>query len=337
MRARIALRVLALLLGLLALPMSLANATHVPQVADIVGSATGTWGMQCQGSAAQVDCSAVDIDLTWSTSATIQPGFGNLTSLSTVSNVSFAPLGQNGTYFEQFMTGLHTLACGPTRTSGAQVAAFVSGVGTLIATGSLAPLTVPGECNLTGGMNVRQQPTGAPYYEYWVNSVVIQPTPPATPTPAPTPTPRPSVAATPTPKPTPSFTPTTSPTETPSPSPTESGSPSGEPSQTPEQTVAGITFEPQPSAPVGAPAPPDQGGAAGWASSVHSVSDVSTDPAALGASALLAVLLLLLMGFVGELFNNTVKANYNEIAGWWTNSRLGRLASAWSRLWKAGP
>lgn len=97
--------------------------------------------------------------------------------------------------------------------------------------------------------------------------------------------------------------------------------------------MAGITFAPQPSL-----APPDiADDPTGWATSVHGPADVSTDPAAMGVSALLALLLLLFMGFIGELFNNTVKVHYDEIRGWWQKGWLGRLAAAWGGLWKAGP
>ncbi|HKZ92754.1 MAG TPA: hypothetical protein VJZ50_11495 [Candidatus Limnocylindrales bacterium] len=101
--------------------------------------------------------------------------------------------------------------------------------------------------------------------------------------------------------------------------------------------MAGITFQPEPSPPQGAPAPEPQGGSGSWSSSVHDPADISTDPIDIGVSAIVALLLIMFMGFIGELFNNTVKANYDEIAGWWSNSRLGRLASAWGNLWKAGP
>jgi len=97
--------------------------------------------------------------------------------------------------------------------------------------------------------------------------------------------------------------------------------------------VAGITFAPEPSA----PAPDIAGDPTGWASSVHDPADVSAEPTDIGASAFLAVLLLLFMGFIGELFNNTVKANYDEISGWWLKSPIGRLAARWAALWKAGP
>jgi hypothetical protein len=97
--------------------------------------------------------------------------------------------------------------------------------------------------------------------------------------------------------------------------------------------VAGIVFTPEPAVPS-----PDAAPEAGdWTRSVHDPAEVSTDPAALASSALFAFFLLLLMGFIGELFNNTVKVHYDVIAGWWSNSRLGRLGSVWSNLWKGGP
>jgi hypothetical protein len=93
--------------------------------------------------------------------------------------------------------------------------------------------------------------------------------------------------------------------------------------------VGGIVFTPGASA-----SPPENAPVEGdWADSVHDPSEVSTDPVALTSSALLAFLLLIFMGFIGELFNNTVKVNHDVIAGWWSKSRVGRLASRWSNLW----
>ena len=100
----------------------------------------------------------------------------------------------------------------------------------------------------------------------------------------------------------------------------------------PEQTVAGIVFTPEPSVQPGAP---DQGGD-GWAGSVPAAGDVSTDPADIGGSALAALLLLATMGFVGELFNNTVESNYARIMGFWQKTWLGRLGRAFSAVWGSG-
>ena len=71
--------------------------------------------------------------------------------------------------------------------------------------------------------------------------------------------------------------------------------------------------------------------------SVHGADDISTRPADLAGSALAAVLLLVLMGFIGELFNNTVETNYDRMIGWWRKSRLGRIGHAFSGLWGGGP
>ena len=43
---------------------------------------------------------------------------------------------------------------------------------------------------------------------------------------------------------------------------------------------------------------------------------MSTKPGDVASSLGLAILLILVMAFPGELFNNTVQANYEEIAGW---------------------
>lgn len=95
--------------------------------------------------------------------------------------------------------------------------------------------------------------------------------------------------------------------------------------------MAGITFEPEPSIP-----PPDSAPLEGsWVASVPDPADVSTDPVALASSALLALLLLLFMGFVGELFNNTAKAHYDVLVGWWSASWLGRRLRRFTEFWKA--
>ncbi len=56
--------------------------------------------------------------------------------------------------------------------------------------------------------------------------------------------------------------------------------------------------------------------------------DVSTKPADLGGSALAAGLMLVVMGFIGELFNNTMETNYDRILAWWQKSWVGRLGRA---------
>ena len=53
------------------------------------------------------------------------------------------------------------------------------------------------------------------------------------------------------------------------------------------------------------------------------------DAGAVGGSAFLALLLLLVMAFPGELFNSTVESNYDEIAGWLRRFRLPGLGRRW--------
>ena len=93
--------------------------------------------------------------------------------------------------------------------------------------------------------------------------------------------------------------------------------------------MAGIAFTPEPS--VGPPAP--AGNINGWAASIPSAGQVSTDPGTLASSAMVAMLLLLVMGFIGELFNNTFQSNYDRIITGWQKSWLGRLAKALSGTW----
>jgi len=96
--------------------------------------------------------------------------------------------------------------------------------------------------------------------------------------------------------------------------------------------VAGITFSPEPSVPPGAP----QDGVDGWPASVRGSDGISTRPADVAGSALAALLLLVVMGFIGELFNNTMETNYDRIIGWWRKSWLGRIGRAFSAMFGGG-
>ena len=68
--------------------------------------------------------------------------------------------------------------------------------------------------------------------------------------------------------------------------------------------------------------------------SVLAITDVGVnpEPAAVGGSLLLALLLLLIIGFAGELFNNTVENNYTEISGWFRKGPLGWLRRMGGKL-----
>jgi hypothetical protein len=333
--SRIARRVLALVSTLTLIGVATTQATHSPTVSDVVAVATNplTYNMPCVAGSTEVRCDAVDFDLTWSMHATIKPGSGPLLSLATSSTVYYTPLNAQGPFFQSWHSDMHTAACGGTRGAASQVATFVAQVSALTSNGNVAPLTIVGECGMTGGLMVTPRGTLPPENQYWINSaVLVPPTPTPAPTPPPTPVPTPQQTATPTPAATPSPTPTATPTPEPSSpaSASASASASGDPSGSPEGTVGGIVFTPEPSV-----TPPDPAPVAGdWASSIHDPSEVSTDPAALMSSGLLALLLLLFMGFVGEVFNNTAKANYDVMVGWWRESWLGRRTRWFTDFWK---
>lgn len=224
--------------------------------------------------------------------------------------------------------------------------------------------TVAGECSIVGSLIVPTINVGAPYYQ--VTSTILAsarptPTPTAKPTPTPTPrpTPTPKLTATPTAKPT--ATATAKPTATPTgtarptvratvtPTPPVGATPaSGTASEsitgaasasesavnTPEQSVLGFTFTAEPSS--APPAPAGGGGGNDWAGSVPSANQVSTDGVKLAGSALAALLLLLAMGFIGELFNDTFEGNYDRILAWWQTSWLGRIGRGFGGLWGGG-
>lgn len=96
--------------------------------------------------------------------------------------------------------------------------------------------------------------------------------------------------------------------------------------------MAGIAFTPQPTEAAQAPDP----GRDGWAQSVRGAGEVSTKPADVAGSAVVALLLLVVMGFIGELFNNTMETNYDRISGWWEKSWLGRVGRGFSTIWGGG-
>lgn len=96
--------------------------------------------------------------------------------------------------------------------------------------------------------------------------------------------------------------------------------------------MAGIFFTPEPSVGPGAP---DEG-RGDWARSVPVAGDVSTDATKMAGSAVAALLLLLAMGFIGELFNNTMETHYDRITTWWQKSWLGRIGHGLSALWGGG-
>jgi hypothetical protein len=122
-----------------------------------------------------------------------------------------------------------------------------------------------------------------------------------------------------------------------SPAPTEAPT-AAPPTFEPSQEVAAATSVPAPSEPPPAaplpqrppPHPPT------FAGSVLAFGEVNTDPAAVGGSLAVALLLLLIIGFAGELFNNTVENNYGVIAAWFGKGPLGRLNGWLNRHGRGG-
>ena len=355
MRAKRTLGVLVALLALGLLPATVVLATHHPLVSDVVGVASNplTYNMPCEGSAGQWNCDAYSLEGSpWALHAVIKPGSGELTSLRTDAWVSSTPLDQ---FFRGWMNDLHQTACVNDRFAAAAVSNFVTNVGSLTTPQSVSPLTITGECNLTGGLVFVPNTAGGPQWDYWMNANVIQPPPPS-----PTPSPTPAPTASPTPIPSPTATPTTGAiatpqpgTATPRPTATATATPSASASSsesasasasasasetesatssaTAEQSVAGLTFSSEPSVPQQAPEEGDD-----WAGSVPGAGDVSTDVAKVGGSAMAALLMLVAMGFIGELFNNTMETNYGRMTDWWKKSWVGRIGRGVSGLFGGG-
>lgn len=253
--------------------------------------------------------------------ATLRPASGLVTGTATRVAQYFRGITGPG---QQMMVELSSPACGDRPA----VADFVRRTSSLDDNTQLGPERV-GTCTLTGTSTV------VPRLESWFYS--IEAAVDATPTPTPQPTRRPTPVPTPMPTPIPTAIPT--PTPTPSPSPTASPSPTPSASPTPEQGVLpGNPTATASALPAAAPIAPSDGPSTRPGALVASVVDpwqVSLDPRAVAGSALLALLLLLFMGFASELFNSTFEGNYDEISGWLGLGR-GERRQLLSRLW-AGP
>jgi hypothetical protein len=96
--------------------------------------------------------------------------------------------------------------------------------------------------------------------------------------------------------------------------------------------VKGETFSPEPSLPGQA----FDEGVGGWPGSVPGAGDVSTKAADLGGSAVAALLMLVVMGFIGELFNNTMETNYDRMLTWWQKSWVGGIGRRIGGLFGGG-
>lgn len=300
--------------------------------------------MNCTAGAASWVC--VHPDYGWR--AVIQPGSGEVDQLLTEDADNSPPLDTNA---QAWMADMHETACGDPK----GVSAFVQSVAQMTSTSKLREIKdTIGLCDFVGGLYGGQlQPL-----TYRVVSTVNAPTPTAPPRPTPTPTPRPTIQPTTSPGPgsspgpaAPTPTPgasgaasiapvaTTGPSDPASAAPTGGASPDVTGAPTPSPVVAGVETGPPGSA---GPAPGSSGDPGGPAApapdpptfeqSVLGVSDVNTDGGAIGGSLLLALLMLLIIGFAGELFNNTVENNYTEISGWFRKRPLRWLRELGGRF-----
>jgi hypothetical protein len=352
MRAKRPIAVLVVLLAIGLLPASAVLAMHHPQVSDVTAAATAD-GMFCSPDIGQVNCSGFGPNDTYRT-ATVSPASGPLASLTTtVPAFQSRDLTYHMDSFDQTWNGaIHDVGCD----NAAAVASYVATVAALtILNTSVAAATV-GECTMSGTLSSGSIDFSPMYVitSRTLPSAFATPTPvptqaptaTPTPTPVPTATPQPTGSPTATPKPTPTATVTLRPTATASAAPATSESASASasasasetqtatisPSATPEQSVAGARFTPEPSLPAKAP---DQG-VGGWPGSVPGAGDVSTDVGKVGGSAMAALLMLAAMGFIGELFNNTMATNYARIINWWKKSWVGRIGRGLGGLFGGG-
>ena len=307
-------------------------------VKELVTRATSTpWFMSCTANADQATCTrAPRVGPQWT--MVIRPASGPIDWLSTSSQTV---LPMDGTSVN-WMVDMHQFACGDPKAFDA----FVTQVGGLEKNGEFGPVKI-GTCSVVGGL---YGGAAAPQFYRVISQQLVQPTPGPTATPAPTATPGPSgsVPPTPTATPNPSASPTAAPASTagasggPSalPSPGASESPGASSSAGPSPVVGGVQTGPPTPGPTGAvighgpatPAPTPGPTQPTFEQSVAGITDVNTDTGAIGGSLLLALLLLLIVGFAGELFNNTVENNYSIIAGWLKKRPLGWLRSFGGRF-----
>jgi len=314
---------LALTLVVVAM-LAVPGAASAATVESVVAAATSNWGMTCAPPASgEIQCNS-DAEPGWD--LTVRPESGPELELYQFAQTSETPLEVNDPEAIDWMIDLQTLACGDP----AGVAAYVQVVVNLTKAADV-PSEIVGNCTMYGALNGGSL---SPFV-YFVGSNVLPPPsnlPTASPTPAPPsptpgPTPTPVVSATPLPSESPSA----------SPGPSFPVSPASlGPSDSPgTSVVAGatppaVTIEPDTSAsPAPTPVPgggDDQaGGASGpvFAASVIGVTEVNTDIGAFIGSLVLALLMLLFVGFAGELFNNTIENNYDAWSGWLRRGPLG--------------
>jgi hypothetical protein len=96
-----------------------------------------------------------------------------------------------------------------------------------------------------------------------------------------------------------------------------------------------VTASPIPPA---TPAPeatdPPRLGVLGWVDSVPPAAAVRTDPGSAWWTLVAILALLFAMGYIGELFNDTLESNYDRIVTWWRHSLPARVLG--SLRWRRG-
>ena len=320
---------LSLLLLIAAILPSVVAAETVENLAARASSAN-RWSMTCTPSAGQVSCTRNIRVAVWA--MLIKPGTGPIDSVDTGAQPSVGlPLDSTSI---AWMSDMHQFACGDPKAFDT----FVGQVGALTKNAVLGPVII-GTCTVTGGLYGGNT---APQIYHVFSMQLPPPTPGPTPTAPPTATPKPTPAPTHTPHPSASPTPgasaSTGPSASPSTGPSES--PEASASNGPSPIVAGEQTGPPtpgPSTPIAgpgeaSPAPTPAATLPTFEQSVLGITDVNTEPGAFGGSLVLALLMLLIIGFAGELFNNTVENNYTEIAGWFRKRPLGWLRELGGRL-----
>ena len=110
---------------------------------------------------------------------------------------------------------------------------------------------------------------------------------------------------------------------------------------------ASPTVAPPPAAPTQVPAPTAGAGAViggdpptepqSFAGSVPAPAEISTSPAVVLQSALLAALLVFLMPFPSQLFNSTLETHEAEVRRWLRLDRLGAAARGFAGFWASWP
>jgi cell division septation protein DedD len=321
-RLRFASTLVVALLATVALPSIVAAAT----VKELTDRATANWSMTCSANADVASCTRNIRIAVWAMQ--VKPATGPIDSIDTGAQPLSLPL---DTTTMGWMSDMHQFACGDPK----GFDTFVGQVGALTKNAQLGPVVI-GTCSVTGGLFGGNT---APQVYHVVSTQLPQPTPSPTASPAATATANPTQTATPTHTPKPSPSPTVAPPATasatssapasPSPAPTES--PSASASSGPSPVVGGVeTGPPAPTGPIAGPgeatpAPTPAPTPLTFEQSVLGITDVNTDVGSIGGSLLLALLMLLIIGFAGELFNNTVENNYSIIAGWLKKGPLGWL------------